>query len=37
MQQSDFKAGRWIASNAIKRLESEAVQKRLKKQNSFAS
>jgi 3-methyladenine DNA glycosylase AlkD len=31
MQQSDFKAGRRIASNAIKRLESEAVQKRLKK------
>jgi len=27
----DSKAARWIASNAIKELESEAVQKRLRK------
>jgi 3-methyladenine DNA glycosylase AlkD len=31
IQQSDSKAGRWIASDAIKELESKAVQKRLKK------
>ncbi|MCJ7634183.1 DNA alkylation repair protein [Candidatus Bathyarchaeota archaeon] len=31
IQQSDSKAGHWIASDAIKELESEAVQKRLKK------
>ncbi|MFH0897054.1 MAG: DNA alkylation repair protein [Candidatus Bathyarchaeota archaeon] len=31
IQQIDSKAARWIASDAIKELESEAVQKRLKK------
>jgi len=31
IQQIDSKAGRWIASDAIKELESEAVQRRLRK------
>jgi 3-methyladenine DNA glycosylase AlkD len=31
IQQSDSKDARWIASNAIKELKSETVQKRLKK------
>jgi len=34
IQQIDSKASRWIASNAIKELESDAVQKRL--ENKFA-
>lgn len=31
IQQIDSKAARWIASDVIKELENEAVQKRLKK------
>jgi 3-methyladenine DNA glycosylase AlkD len=34
IQQIDSKAARWIASNAIKELESEAVQRRLRKPTS---
>lgn len=33
IQQRDSKAARWIASDAIRELESEAVQRRLKKQS----
>jgi 3-methyladenine DNA glycosylase AlkD len=37
IQQADSKIARWVSSNAIKELESEAVQRRLRKQKQHAT
>jgi 3-methyladenine DNA glycosylase AlkD len=37
IQQIDSKAARWVASNAVRELESEAVQRRLRKQKQHLS